>query len=173
MKKLMFVFSFLSFLSFLFFVSCSDDLLDQEQKIELNVDPKYYIELNKDTLLSLVNIARTSGYVCQGVKHPPVALLEWNNVLEQAARLNSDYMFQFNILTHIWSNGTNPGDRITSVGYKWKTYGENAASGNMTERTVVEGWLNSPLHCKNIMNSNFKYMGVARTGNYWTQVFAN
>jgi uncharacterized protein YkwD len=156
------------------FVSCSDELPEQEQKIKINVDPKYHIELNRDTLLGLVNKARTSGCNCGTEKLLPVGKVEWNDKLEKAARLNSDYMFQFNTLTHIWSDGTDPGDRITSMGFQWKTYGENAAHGcNMTERSVIQGWLNSSGHCKNIMNGSFKFMGVARTGDYWTQVFTN
>ena len=151
--------------------SCKDDI--QEPKIVVSVDQKYHIKLNKDTLLSLVNTARTSGFTCGNTYYPPVGKIEWNNVLEEAAMLNSDYMFQFSTIGHIWSDGTNPGERITSVGYKWLTYGENAAYGNMTEITVIQGWLNSPGHCKNIMNHNFKFMGVTRTGDYWDQVFAN
>jgi uncharacterized protein YkwD len=170
MKKL-FLF-FVCLIGILAFVSCSDELF-QEQEIKINVDPKYHIELDRDTLLSLVNKARTAGYTCQGVKYPPVGLVEWNDKLEEAARLNSDYMFQFNTVGHIWSDGTDGGDRLTLVGYQWKNYGENSAHGNMTEITVIQGWLNSPGHCKHIMDGNFKFMGVARTENFWTMVLAN
>jgi len=37
---------------------------------------------------------------------------------------------------------------------------------------VVAGWLASPGHCRNIMNTNFRYMGMGETDLYWTQVFA-
>jgi len=38
---------------------------------------------------------------------------------------------------------------------------------------VIEGWLKSPGHCKNIMSQKYKEMGVARVGNYWTQTFGS
>ncbi len=151
--------------------SCEDN--NQIEKVVVSVDEKYYVEINKDTLLILVNEARTSGYQCGDTYYPPVGEVEWNDKLEEAARLNSNYMFQFKTIGHVWSDFTNGGDRITSVGYDWSAYGENAAWGNMTETTVVQGWLNSPGHCKNMMKGVFKFMGVTRTGDYWTQVFAN
>jgi len=33
--------------------------------------------------------------------------------------------------------------------------------------------LHSPGHCANIMNKNFREMGVARVGDYWTQDFGS
>jgi uncharacterized protein YkwD len=38
---------------------------------------------------------------------------------------------------------------------------------------VIAGWLNSEDHCKNIMSSLFKEMGVARAGDYWSQEFGS
>ncbi len=42
-----------------------------------------------------------------------------------------------------------------------------------TEKKVIEGWLNSSGHCKNIMNGSVTEMGIATSGDYWTQVFAS
>ena len=54
--------------------------------------------------------------------------------------------------------------------------GENVASGPMTAREVVDGWLNSPGHKKNIEgNFNLTGIGYARDkkGNiYFTQIFS-
>lgn len=52
---------------------------------------------------------------------------------------------------------------------------ENVASGPMSAREVVDGWLNSPGHRKNI-EGNFKLTGIglARRGDgmiYFTQIF--
>jgi uncharacterized protein YkwD len=54
--------------------------------------------------------------------------------------------------------------------------GENVASGSMTAREVVDGWLNSPGHKKNI-EGNFTLTGIgwAREKNgviYFTQIFS-
>ena len=75
-------------------------------------------------------------------------------------------------LSHTGSDGSDPGERLNAVGYEWSTYGENVASGYSTEKDVVEGWLDSPGHCENIMNGNVTEMGVATSSSYWTQVFA-
>jgi uncharacterized protein YkwD len=54
--------------------------------------------------------------------------------------------------------------------------GENVASGPMTAREVVDGWLNSPGHKKNI-EGNFTLTGIGyardKKGNiYFTQIFS-
>ena len=69
-------------------------------------------------------------------------------------------------------------DRALRAGYKWRTIGENIASGQRTAQEAVQGWLDSPGHCANIMNAAFAEMGVgyavnpARGTLYWTQVLA-
>jgi len=54
--------------------------------------------------------------------------------------------------------------------------GENVASGPMTAREVVDGWLHSPGHKKNI-EGNFKLTGIGyardKKGDiYFTQIFS-
>lgn len=54
--------------------------------------------------------------------------------------------------------------------------GENVASGQMTAREVVDGWLNSPAHKKNI-EGNFTLTGIGyardkKGGIYFTQIFS-
>lgn len=54
--------------------------------------------------------------------------------------------------------------------------GENVASGQMTAREVVDGWLNSPGHKKNI-EGDFIFTGIGYASNrkgdiYFTQIFS-
>jgi uncharacterized protein YkwD len=54
--------------------------------------------------------------------------------------------------------------------------GENVASGRMTAREVVDGWLNSPGHKKNI-EGNFTLTGIGYARNkkgdiFFTQIFS-
>jgi uncharacterized protein YkwD len=56
------------------------------------------------------------------------------------------------------------------------TVGENVAFGNLSAKAVVNGWINSPEHRKN-MEGSFKYTGIGVTRNmqnqlYFTQIFA-
>lgn len=127
--------------------------------------------LNNDLILKLVNDKRTSGCNCGVDVMPPVALLTWNNALSIAASRHSEDMNSNNFFTHNSSNGATLNDRINLTGYKWLAIGENIANGTFTEQAVFDAWITSSAHCKNIMNANFKEMGAAKVGNYWTQDF--
>ncbi|RYD55235.1 MAG: CAP domain-containing protein [Sphingobacteriales bacterium] len=127
---------------------------------------------SEERLLKLVNDVRKAGCNCGSDYYPPVGTVSWNKQLEQAALDHSKYMSDKNTLSHTGANNTDPGQRITAAGYSWMTYGENVASGYVDEEAVIKGWLNSPGHCKNIMNGKFVHIGVARSGDYWTQNFA-
>ncbi len=131
----------------------------------------------KDLLLSLINAARSQGRNCGGTFYPATTPVTWNSKLYQAALGHSEDMADNNYFSHTGLNGQNAGSRITAAGYSWSTYGENIAAGYSTAQSVVDGWLTSSGHCKNIMSSSVTNMGVAKAtggsyGIYWTQVFA-
>lgn len=128
--------------------------------------------VNKTVLLQLVNTARKKGCHCGETYYAPAPPLTWNDQLEKAAFLHSEDMFRNRYFSHTGSDGSGSGERISRAGYTWTFYGENIAAGFPDEKQVVEGWLSSPSHCRNIMNSRYTEMGVARVGDYWTQDFA-
>lgn len=129
--------------------------------------------VNKTTLLQLVNDIRQAGCTCGSTVMPPVPPVAWNDLLATAAFNHSSDMNTNDYFSHTGVNGSSAGDRITAVGYNWRAYGENIARGYSTEQAVMDGWIKSEGHCKNIMSSLFKEMGVARVGNYWTQEFGS
>lgn len=129
--------------------------------------------VNKTVLLQLVNDARKKGCNCGGSYYAPASALTWNNQLEKAAYNHSNDMFRNKYFSHTGSDGSGSGERINEAGYSWRYYGENIAQGYPTEQAVVNGWLSSPGHCSNIMNKNYKEMGVAKVGDYWTQDFGS
>lgn len=126
---------------------------------------------SKQKILTLVNNARAKGCKCGGRYYAPAPPLSWNNKLERAAKKHSRYMKRKNILSHTGSRRSTPGDRIKGEGYNWMSFGENVAAGYANEKEAINGWLKSKGHCKNIMNPKFKEMGVARSGDFWTQCF--
>ncbi len=128
--------------------------------------------INKSLLLQLINDVRKKGCKCGDTWYPAAPALTWNSQLEQAALVHSNDMYANNYFSHAAKDGSKAGNRIDDAGYRWKTYGENIAFGYRSEREVVRGWIRSPGHCKNIMVKGFKEMGVARVGDFWTQVFA-
>ncbi|MFE6490117.1 CAP domain-containing protein [Streptomyces sp. NPDC057748] len=99
--------------------------------------------------------------------------LKMNSGLKKAAQDHSAEMASRRDMSHTGSDGSAPDDRISRAGYDWHAYGENIARGYATPKSVVEGWMNSPGHRRNILNCAFKEIGVghARPGNYWTQDF--
>lgn len=62
-------------------------------------------------------------------------------------------------------------------GLSYNSAGENIATGYPSAQEVMEGWMNSPGHKANILNSRFThigigYYGIADMGSYyWSQVF--
>jgi len=130
------------------------------------------VSIDKNKMLELINSYRTSGCSCGSEGYlAPTTPVVWNNNIEKAALDHSVDMSKNDIFSHTGSDGSDAGDRLDRRYYDWITYGENIAKGYKTEEKVVEGWINSPGHCRNIMNPGFKEMGVARVGDYWTQIF--
>ena len=127
--------------------------------------------VNKTVLIQLVNDVRQSGCNCGATYMPPVNAVVWNSQLETAALMHSKDMLTNNYFGHTALDGSSPGDRIRQAGYIWRKYGENIAKGYSTEQEVINAWILSEDHCKNIMDPDFREMGVARAGVYWTQEF--
>ncbi len=143
-----------------------DDTPDADENITVVTN------LDNALILKLVNDKRTVGCNCGTIAMPPVPAVTWNNLLAKAASVHSADMNANKFLDHVsTSNGKGTADRITSTGYKWKLLAENLASGQIDEVAVVNAWINSTEHCKNIMTANLKEMGVAKNGIYWTQNF--
>ena len=128
--------------------------------------------INKTLLLKLVNDQRAAGCNCGDSGYfAPANPVTWNDKLELAAGDHCSDMYENDFFKHAGSDGSNAGTRITRRGYNWSTWGENIASGYTSEQAVITGWINSPGHCKNIMNPKFKEMGIAKVDKYWTQIF--
>jgi uncharacterized protein YkwD len=128
-------------------------------------------ENEKELMLNLVNQARSNGCRCGSKKMPPAGPVAWSEQLETAAQKHSQDMASHRFMGHDGSDGTSFSSRITKAGFKWTSCAENVAEGYPTVEKVVDGWLNSPSHCKNLMDSRSKFMGVARDGTFWTQDF--
>jgi len=141
--------------------------VDSVQPVTMLVAPG----VNKTLMLQLVNATRKKGCQCGDTWYPSASSVTWNDALEKAAMNHSSDMFAKKYFSHTSADGTKAGSRIDAAGYRWKFYGENIAMGYNNEKEVIEGWISSPGHCKNIMNPNFKEMGVAHKGSYWTQEF--
>lgn len=74
--------------------------------------------------------------------------------------------------SHTRPNGKSCFTALQEAGVSYRTAGENIASGIQTPEQVVNAWMNSEGHRKNILNPNFTAIGVAYLeGSYWAQFF--
>jgi uncharacterized protein YkwD len=87
--------------------------------------------------------------------------LSYNSRLSSAAEAKARDMFAKDYWAHFAPDGTSPWYFITSSGYTYSTAGENLAKGFDTSADTVQGWMNSPGHRANILNSSFVDTGVA------------
>jgi uncharacterized protein YkwD len=127
-------------------------------------------EILKRKMLIEINRMRMSGCNCGTDTIPPINLLAWDEALTNAATQHTLDMSIKNFLNHIGSDGSTPAMRANEAGFTGLYIGENIARGYSSVDDVVEGWKNSPPHCRTIMNFRFQYMGVATNNQYWTLV---
>lgn len=91
-------------------------------------------------------------------------------VMIEAADLRSDEIKEK--FSHTRPDGSSCFTVLPQFGIKYLSAGENIAAGYTTPESVMKGWMNSEGHRANILNANFKYIGVGyEKGNYWTQIF--
>jgi len=84
--------------------------------------------------------------------------------LTNAARSHSKEMIDKDYFSHSSYNGESFSARIKRFGYyPYRTIGENIAWGSGSRgspATIFNNWMNSSGHRSNILNSNFKHIGV-------------
>ena len=128
-------------------------------------------------ILQRVNAARAGGRRCGGRTMPPAGPLSWDSQLLSAAASHSQDMARRNYFDHRSPEGVMVSQRASASRYKWKSVGENIAGGDTSVNTVVNGWLDSPTHCENMMDGGYQDIAVAcvqqpgtQWGTYWTMV---
>ncbi|VIG17622.1 sporulation protein [Clostridioides difficile] len=118
-------------------------------------------------VVDLVNIERSKA----GLN--PLTL---DSSISNVATKKSQDMIDNNYFSHNSPTYGSPFDMLKKFGISYKTAGENIAMGQKTPKEVVNAWMNSEGHRKNIMNPNFSKIGVGvaqKSGGsiYWTQIF--
>ena len=129
--------------------------------------------------VQLVNEVRSRGTRCGGRSFAPAPPLALSGTLAGVALDHATDMAEHGYFEHVDLSGQSPADRVRAVGYREKLVGENIAYGPQTVEEVVQGWLDSPDHCENIMDPRFAEMGIgyaagrtSRRGLYWVQLLA-
>ena len=130
-------------------------------------------------VLELVNQARSQPRTCGTTRFPAAPPLRLDDTLNRVALAHATDMAQHSFLSHEGRDGSTPSDRVTRGGYRWRSVGENIASGATSAQAVVTGWMNSAQHCANLMMGRYSEMGVAyavntqsAAGIYWVLLAA-
>jgi uncharacterized protein YkwD len=107
-------------------------------------------------LIDYINAARVQN----GLRALPE-----NIRLTQAARTHARDMAENGFVDHKGSDDSNLQDRVTRTGYAWTLVAENVAAGQKTVQEVVQGWMKSPGHRKNILNEEVRELGAGHVSN--------
>ncbi|MCJ7841152.1 CAP domain-containing protein [Lederbergia sp. NSJ-179] len=102
-----------------------------------------------------------------------LAPLKVDATLSKVAREKSRDMSANHYFDHNSPTYGSPFDMMKQYGVSYRSAGENIAMGQRSPQEVVNGWMNSPGHRANILNSSYTHIGVGyiSNGNYWTQEF--
>lgn len=111
-----------------------------------------FAEVVISDIVSLTNEARAS------VGADPVALQE---NLNEAARLKAEDMLEQQYFDHYGPNGETPWQWFHAAGYRYTYAGENLASNFTDAESLHQAWMNSQTHRENIVNANYRDMGLA------------
>lgn len=94
--------------------------------------------------------------------------LNLNSQLDSAAQAKANDMVAQNYWSHDTPEGQTPWTFITAAGYNYQTAGENLAYGFDNSNDTITGWMNSPEHRANILNTTYQDVGfgVANSNNF-------
>lgn len=107
----------------------------------------------KEEVIELTNLMRA--------QHDLPPLVE-NDKLSEAARIKAVDMIENEYFAHDSPTGRNVKDLAEMVDYHFLTVGENLAKGNFKNSfNLVDGWMNSIDHRRNILEKNYEEIGVA------------
>jgi uncharacterized protein YkwD len=105
--------------------------------------------------------------------------LSWCPALIRSSVAHSQDMALRNYFDHDSPEGGTILDRTNIAGYNGGTVGENIAFGQRSVDEVMSGWIDSPGHFENLINSDYEHFGYATAsgiyqssrGLFWTQNF--
>lgn len=119
----------------------------------------YATSMNVGSLLADTNAYRNSNNVSP---------LRLNEKLNAAAVAKANDMATRNYWSHTTPEGQAPWVFVSSQGYTYQKLGENLAAGFENEQATVNGWISSPPHRENLINSAYQEVGfgVASSADY-------
>ena len=130
-------------------------------------DPPLKMSAEEQEVVKLTNAQRKLAGVDE---------LQTDIRLFQSARLHAANMAKQNKLEHDL-DGKTMVDRLQATGYNLESVAENIAWKQTTPRKLIAVWMESEVHKKNMLTSDFVHVGVGMVKNdkgepYWVVVYA-
>ncbi|MCL2170240.1 MAG: stalk domain-containing protein [Defluviitaleaceae bacterium] len=103
-----------------------------------------------------------------------VSPLSFNYTLAMSARFKSQSMSNLNYMAHtspVYGDFYVISESVFGMGVFGGAMAENIAFGQRTPQEVVDGWMNSPGHRRNILYQSYTQIGIGFYNNRWTQKF--
>lgn len=110
----------------------------------------YATSMSIDRLLSATNQERSQN---------GAGNLKLNQTLNSAAQAKANDMIARNYWSHNTPDGQEPWIFVDGAGYKYLKAGENLAFGFNSSDDTVTGWMNSPTHRANLLDTAFNDVG--------------
>ncbi len=110
----------------------------------------YATEMSRSSLLVSTNNRRTAN---------GAATLSLNSQLNAAAQVKAEDMITRDYWSHNTPDGQEPWVFIDAQGYDYTKAGENLAYGFASSDNTVTGWMNSPSHRDNMLDTVFTEVG--------------
>ena len=140
--------------------------------------PAEWAQLEEDAVAA-GNVARSQPQNCGGQAFDPAPPMTMNRFARYAARLHSRDMARRAFFAHDTPDGIGFAYRMEQTGFTGQPpWGENIAAGDRTGEGVIQSWIDSPGHCRNLMNPQYGVVGIGYAflegspfGRYWTQNF--
>lgn len=123
----------------------------------------------QEEMLNLVNIQR---------KKANISPLILDEKLNKLAKIKVDLVIKEGKLNHYAGGYNSLGEFLKNYGISYLAIGENLATKTKNPEDTMNLWMNSKGHRANILNKNFKNIGISsgidKEGNiYWVQIFTN
>ncbi len=114
-------------------------------------------------------LSAVNGYRAQQGRAP----LSYSTALDRAAQAHVDDMARRGYFSHDGADGSTVGSRVAGQGYGWCVVAENIAKGQRDLAAVMQAWIASPGHRRNLRNRDVTQFALAQgAGRVWVMILA-
>lgn len=129
---------------------------------------------NKQSSASSKNPTRTAlDEINAFRKSNRLGTLQVQTNLQNAADWMSKDQSQQKKMSHIDSKGRDPEKRVQEFKYQYTIMVENVGEGTTDGKAIVNAWIKSPEHKKNLLCKDCTQIGLAEVNGYWTMDAGN